>query len=1102
MRSTVEPRRSPYLAAAAFLLAAAVITAAAYRFHHVEREVIEEQVRNQLLSVADLKVHQLARWRQERLGHAYSLMFNRMMMPALERVAAGSAGAEDRRQALNWMEALRKHLNYANVVLASPDGKVVMSAGPWMGSAKHFEEIARQVLAARGPVLRDFHAGDNDGRIHLGMNFPLQRDAHSPPFGILMLGIDPAEHLYQLIQSWPVPSRSAETLLVRREGTEVVYLNDLRHRKHTALQLRIPLARTEVPAVQGAMGKEGLAWGRDYRGTPVLAAIRHIPGTPWILIAKVDEDEVHAPIRRRSLAMGAGALVLILAAGAVILYLWRRQQLRFYQERYQAEIDRRAILGHYDYLSRFANDIIILADESGRIVEANDRAVATYGYTREQLLGMPGRNLCHPSTLDSFDQQWQDAIARGGAVIETLHQRKDGSPIPVEVSMRLIEVEGKRFYQAIIRDIRERIEMVEKLRETVATLNAVVEASPAAIVALTPDGRVTLWNRAAEKIFGYRAEEVLGCPLPDHGITSLEDRRRVQSALLAGEAIRPIECRLGRKDKTTVEVSLSAAPLRDADGKVAGMLGIMVDITERKRNEREQKLLSDTIAASLNEIYLFDAGTLRFRYVNQGALNNLGYTLAEMQSMTPLDIAPEFDSQRLEEVVQPLRTGEVKVQVFETTHRRADGSQYPVEVHLQLFDHEGERVFLAMILDITERRRAEEALRRSEEQLLQSQKLEGVGRLAGGVAHDFNNYLTVINGYCDMLLETLPSRSALHEQITRIRRAGEQAAVLTRQLLAFSRRQVLKPRLLNLNEVVADVQRMLQRMIGEDIELALMLDPALGAIMADPAQMGQVLMNLLVNARDAMPQGGKIVIETANVDLDETYAQRHPEVKPGPYVMLAVTDSGAGMDAETQQHIFEPFFTTKKSGEGTGLGLATVYGIVRQSGGWGGVYSEPGRGTTFKLHFPRIGSAAQALVEPDPVLEVRKGAETVLVVEDQAEVRMLTSLVLREAGYRVLEAASGEEALAYFQPGHPPIDLLFTDVVMTGMNGRDLAARVAKLSPSTRVLYTSGYTANVIAHRGVLDAGTEYRPQPCTPTRVLSKVREVLDRAPGADGAL
>jgi len=658
--------------------------------------------------------------------------------------------------------------------------------------------------------------------------------------------------------------------------------------------------------------------------------------------------------------------------------------------------------------------------------------------------------------LDSFDQQWQDAIARGGAVIETLHQRKDGSPIPVEVSMRLIEVEGKRFYQAIIRDIRERIEMVEKLRETVATLNAVVEASPAAIVALTPDGRVTLWNRAAEKIFGYRAEEVLGCPLPDHGITSLEDRRRVQSALLAGEAIRPIECRLGRKDKTTVEVSLSAAPLRDADGKVAGMLGIMVDITERKRNEREQKLLSDTIAASLNEIYLFDAGTLRFRYVNQGALNNLGYTLAEMQSMTPLDIAPEFDSQRLEEVVQPLRTGEVKVQVFETTHRRADGSQYPVEVHLQLFDHEGERVFLAMILDITERRRAEEALRRSEEQLLQSQKLEGVGRLAGGVAHDFNNYLTVINGYCDMLLETLPSRSALHEQITRIRRAGEQAAVLTRQLLAFSRRQVLKPRLLNLNEVVADVQRMLQRMIGEDIELALMLDPALGAIMADPAQMGQVLMNLLVNARDAMPQGGKIVIETANVDLDETYAQRHPEVKPGPYVMLAVTDSGAGMDAETQQHIFEPFFTTKKSGEGTGLGLATVYGIVRQSGGWVWVYSEPGRGTTFKLHFPRIGSAAQALVDPDPVLEVRKGAETVLVVEDQAEVRMLTSLVLREAGYRVLEAASGEEALAYFQPGHPPIDLLFTDVVMTGMNGRDLAARVAKLSPSTRVLYTSG----------------------------------------------
>lgn len=1100
MDRPATPRRSPVLLATLFLIAAAAISIGAYRFHQTEKEVIEAEVRNQLLAVADLKVRQLSVWRGERIGDAYALASNRMMMPALERIVAGKAGETERKDAQQWLQTICERLRYANALLADRDGKIVLSVGVPMGRGSHFAEIAHQTIQSDRPVLRDFHRESPGAPPHLGMNLPLRKTADAPAFGVLLLGIDPKDRLYRLIESWPAPSQSAETLLVRREGDEVVFLNNVRFQPDAVLKLRLPLTRTSLPAVQAVQGKEGVIAGRDYRGVPVLAVTRQVPDSPWAMVAKVDEEEVHAPVRRRSITLGIIVALLILTAGGLLLHVWRRQQLNFYRERYQAELERRALLGHYDYLTRFANDIILLGDADGHIIEANDRAVAAYGYPREQLIGMLGRNLRHPSTADRFDGDWQCAAQHGGGIIETVHQRADGSSFPAEVSMRIVEVEGKRFYQSIIRDITERNAMVEKLRETVATLNTIVDASPAAIVALNRDRIITLWSRAAERMFGYRADKMVGHQASEDNITPPDERAAIWERLLAGEPLGPLEMKLTRKNGTSVDVSLSAVPLFDSQGNVTGCLSVMLDVTELRSSEKEQRLLGATVAASLNEVYLFDAVTLRFRFVNKGALENLGYTLAEMQTMTPLDIKPEYDAGRFEQLTKPLLEHTAKIQIFETVHRRADGSVYPVEAHMQLFEQDGERVFLAVIQDITERRRAEEALRRSEEQLLQAQKMEGIGRLAGGVAHDFNNHLTVINGYCDMVLAKLGASDPMRDQILHVRQAGEQAAHLTHQLLAFSRRQVLEPRVLNLNDSIADTQRMLRRLIGEDIELITMLDPNLGAITADPGQMSQVLMNLLVNARDAMPDGGKIIIETSNVDLDEAYTARHPEVKPGAYVMLAVSDTGSGMDAETQQRIFEPFFTTKKSGEGTGLGLATVYGIVRQSGGWIWVYSEPGRGTNFKLYFARTGTAERVHTPPEaaPPAIVR-GNETILVVEDQEEVRRLTASVLGGAGYRILEAGNGEQALSYFAGGGEHIHLLFTDVVMPGMTGRELASRVAALSPTTRVLYTSGYTANVIAHRGVLDEGVDYLPKPFTPSRLLIRVREILDRQPVPD---
>jgi nitrogen-specific signal transduction histidine kinase len=397
-----------------------------------------------------------------------------------------------------------------------------------------------------------------------------------------------------------------------------------------------------------------------------------------------------------------------------------------------------------------------------------------------------------------------------------------------------------------------------------------------------------------------------------------------------------------------------------------------------------------------------------------------------------------------------------------------------------------------VVEDITAQKRAEDDRRNLERQLLQAQKMESVGRLAGGVAHDFNNHLTVINGYCAMLLDEMSPDDPLREPVDEILLAGNRAATLTQQLLAFSRKQVAEPRIISINDVVAEARKMLSRLIGDDIEIIVHLDPDLGSVVVDPSQMNQVLVNMAINARDAMPDGGRIIIETLNTDLGEHYAAQHAAVEPGPYVLLSITDTGVGMTPEVVQHIFEPFFTTKSTGVGTGLGLSTVYGIVKQARGWIWVYSEPGAGTTFKVYLPRAGGATEPLAVPVAEAEGLRGTETVLVVEDQPEVRKLTLAMLESQGYRLLEAANGSEALLLCEQYPEPIHLLVTDVVMPGMTGRELARLLSALRPSLKTLYTSGYPANAIAHEGVLDPGVSYLPKPFSPSQLAAKVRDVL----------
>jgi signal transduction histidine kinase len=425
----------------------------------------------------------------------------------------------------------------------------------------------------------------------------------------------------------------------------------------------------------------------------------------------------------------------------------------------------------------------------------------------------------------------------------------------------------------------------------------------------------------------------------------------------------------------------------------------------------------------------------------------------------------------------------------EATWKRKDGRLLTVQLSVRAIRNGTPQVeyYETFVRDVTEQRRLQT-------QLVQSQKMEAVGRLAGGIAHDFNNLLTVITTSCDLLREDMGPDDPKREDVDQVRQAADGAAALTRQLLAFSRQQVLAPQIVNLGDVVFGVERMLRRVIGEDVDLVTVLDPESGAVKADVGQLEQVLMNLAVNARDAMPTGGKLTIEIANVEHDPDYAREQEAAAVSRFVMLAVSDTGTGMDEATKARIFEPFFTTKELGKGTGLGLATVYGIVRQSGGFIWVYSEPGLGTTFKIYLPQVDAVAEGSAASDAPSASRRGTETVLLVEDAAAVRSVIHEALARQGYAVLDAPHGAEALRIAASHAGPIHLLLTDVVMPGLSGRQLADQLAAVRPETKVLYTSGHTDDAVVRHGVLESGIAYLQKPFTVDGLARKVREVLDR--------
>lgn len=606
----------------------------------------------------------------------------------------------------------------------------------------------------------------------------------------------------------------------------------------------------------------------------------------------------------------------------------------------------------------------------------------------------------------------------------------------------------------------------------------------------------TFVSDQAQKILGYPREKWFEKDFWESHIHP-EDREWAVNFCAAstsrGEP-HTFEYRMIASDGRTVWLRDIVSVISQGDRKL--LRGLMVDITDRRNAEaalRESEQSYRELIQNANDlIYTHDLNG-NFLSLNRAGQRITGYTEEEAKQLNIADvISPEFLPTAAEMIDRKLKGSPPTI--YSTEIIAKDGRRIPLEVNTRLVYRDGVPVAVQGIgRDISERLAAEEALRQSEEQLRQAQKLESIGLLAGGVAHDFNNMLTAINGYSDLLLRKLPTGDPLRVHVEEIRKAGERSAELTRQLLAFSRRQIMQPQIIDLNSTVADSARMLRRLIGEHIELLTNLQPGLPKIEIDPGQLVQVLVNLVINSRDAMPDGGTITIETRSETVDRKYAGRHVGMEAGRYVVLTVSDNGIGMDAQTRERIFEPFFTTKAVGRGTGLGLSTVYGIIKQSGGNIWVYSEPGQGTTFKIFLPEaVSESVHRSAEPHQG-DLPPGSERILLVEDEDSVRMLGKEILSACGYSVIEAANGAEALNLALNSEDPIDLVITDVVMPQMGGRELVERLSAANPQIRVLFTSGYTDDAILRHGIIDKGADFLQKPFTFDALSRKVRQLLE---------
>ncbi len=748
---------------------------------------------------------------------------------------------------------------------------------------------------------------------------------------------------------------------------------------------------------------------------------------------------------------------------------------------------------HFQALAKVAPVGIFSTDTQGNCIYTNERWRELAGMSEAEAIGEGWARALHPEDRERVFAEWQQSVENKIPFqCECRFQRPDGK---ITWLLTLAEAELDTGGQVVgyigtITDITERRRAEQVLARSKAEFEAMFNAISDAVIFVDTERRIVMCNPAVHEMFDYSDQELIGRTteiLYADQKDFLEQGRRRYRVEHTSQQGAPYEVRYKHKDGTVFWTETIGTQVKDANGKTIGFLALFRDISERKRAEEREMSLGQILDGSLNEIYIFNADTLRFIQVNRGAMENLGYSIEELKKLTPIDLKPDFTHTSFVKLLTPLRNGDKEIVQFNAIHQRKDGSLYPVEVRVQLSTFESVPTFVAIILDITERKQTEEALRRS-------QKMEAIGQLSGGIAHDFNNQLGVIIGYLDFLSDHFPEDEKPRQWVETATKATLRCMDLTRQLLTFSRRQAKEKNVVAINTTIKELETMIARSITPAVEVQTFLADDLWPTEIDPGEFQDAILNLVINARDAMPDGGTLLIETTNKRLDAGYVALNPGLEPGDYVQLMLSDTGTGMTEEVLEHVFEPFFSTKPEGKGTGLGMAMVYAFASRSGGHVKVYSELGVGTTIRLYLPRsTASEASTIIENTHAVKLPIGKESILVVDDETDLLELATQYLSGLGYRTHLAKTAAQALAILE-GDEQIDLLFSDVVMPGgMNGYELAQQATMHRPGLKVLLTSGFTSKTMANNGLARFSAHLLNKPYRKDALAQRIRLVLD---------
>lgn len=1030
-------------------LAAVLVVTGALIFYRHERQRAFDDAYDKISSVATLKVAQIVAWREERLRDGKRGASDPLLQQLLTDFLSQPANALTRERLREHLRIIQAYEACQDIIVTEVDGRVLLTASGLKptGTEESISSVTRTAVASKEPVLGELPPCQSRAEKVLDVATTVPCNGKKP-LAVLLLRTDLNRDFYPLLQSWPIPSPTSITVLGHREGQRVLCLSHGLNKPCLNSETALELSETQRPLVQAALGGRGLFHGRNGCGVEVMADLKSVPGTPWLMVTEIDRSEVLVEAEEHGHFIAGLAVLGLITCSTLTALVFIRRQHHLYQSLYQA--------GQKQWLTDQA-----LLDKAGQLARLNRFYV---------MLKAVGQVIVRAQTpQDLYAEACRMAVEQGGFRMAWVGVADADKQLVLPVASA-----------GVTADYLERLALVldeNKPRGQGPTGQAFRSGKAVTIDDIGSDPCMGPWRDDALRL-GYRSSATFPMTVEGKVVAALSLYGAEQNCF----------------DQHEVQL------LTEMCEDMALALEFMEQGKRRQAAEDELRKFFRAIEQSPVAIVITNLDGA-IEYVNPKFLRVTGYTLEEVLGNNPSILKSGETSPAVYlDLWQTIKAGGDWHGEFH--NRKKDGTLFWERATISpIFNESGEITnFLAIKEDITIQKSLEE-------QLAQSQKLETVGRLAGGVAHDFNNMLGVILGSTELALDQVKADDPVRIDLEEIRDAARRSAGLTRQLLAFARKQIANPQVLELNGTIESMLSMLQRLLGENISLVWRPGSGLWPVKVDPSQIDQILANLTVNARDALELNGLLTVETANVVLDETYCRNTPECNPGgrclgnpescpgDYVLLTVSDTGAGMDQETLAHVFEPFYTTKELGRGTGLGLSTIYGIVKQNHGHIVADSEAGVGTTFRIYLPRAAATATTIKPPAPPdqREPVPGNETVLLVEDESAILQLGERILRQSGYTVLTASQSEDALALVAAHPGPLHLLITDIVMPGMNGKELAKELLVIRPGIKILLMSGYTADVIACHGVLEPDLPFIEKPFSKQDLLLKVRQTLD---------